>query len=129
MIKLSLTLSWRRSLWYRNQSIDLLCKSLDWFLYDRDLRPERVEIIHEVPFLNLIIFYLKCIIHMKFLKYMYYSEFTDTQRNKLMCFVRPCDVSRMIYFSIRKCVVPGQSNPLYEKLALFLVVDNCFVEP
>ena len=26
---------------YRNQSIDLLSKSLDWFLYDRDLRHER----------------------------------------------------------------------------------------
>ena len=25
---------------YGNQSIDLLCKSLDWFLYDRDLRHE-----------------------------------------------------------------------------------------
>ena len=66
---------------------------------------------------------------MKFLKYMYYSEFTDTQRNKLMCFVPPSDVSRKISFSIGKCVVPGQSNPLYEKLALFLVVDNCFVAP
>ena len=27
------TLSWRRSLSYRNQSIDLLCKSVDWFLW------------------------------------------------------------------------------------------------
>ena len=26
---------------YRNQSIDLLCKSLDWFLYDRDLHHEK----------------------------------------------------------------------------------------
>ena len=38
-----LTLSWRRSLSYRNQSIDLLCKSIEWFLYDRDLRRERVK--------------------------------------------------------------------------------------
>ena len=38
-----LTLSWRRSLSYRNQSIDLLCKSMDWFLNGRDLRHERVE--------------------------------------------------------------------------------------
>ena len=28
---------------YRNQSIDLLSKSVDWFLYDRDLRHERVK--------------------------------------------------------------------------------------
>ena len=28
---------------YRNQSIDLLCKSVDWFLYDNGLRHERVK--------------------------------------------------------------------------------------
>ena len=37
-----LSLSRRKSLSYRNHSIDLLCKSMDWFLYDRDLHPERV---------------------------------------------------------------------------------------
>ena len=34
---------WRRPL-YKNQSIDLLCKSMDWFLYDNSLRHERVQI-------------------------------------------------------------------------------------
>ena len=38
-----LTLSWQRPLSYRNQSTDLLCKSLDWFLYDNGLRHERVK--------------------------------------------------------------------------------------
>ena len=38
-----LTLPWRRPLWYRNQSIDLLCKSIYWFLYDNGLRHERVK--------------------------------------------------------------------------------------
>ena len=28
---------------YRNQSINVLCKSMDWFLYDSDLRQERVN--------------------------------------------------------------------------------------
>ena len=37
-----LTLSWRKPL-YRNQSIDLLGKSMDWFLYDIGLRHERVN--------------------------------------------------------------------------------------
>ena len=32
-----LTLSWLRSLSYRNQSVDSLWKSMDWFLYDSDL--------------------------------------------------------------------------------------------
>ena len=31
------TLSRRRSLEYRNQSIDFICKSKDWFLYDKEL--------------------------------------------------------------------------------------------
>ena len=37
-----LTLSWRRPLSYRNQSIDLGSKSMDWFLYDNGLRHDRV---------------------------------------------------------------------------------------
>ena len=28
---------------YKNQSIDLLSKSMDWFLFDRELRYERVK--------------------------------------------------------------------------------------
>ena len=35
---------WGKSLSYRNQSIDLFSKSMDWFLYDRDLRHERVKV-------------------------------------------------------------------------------------
>ena len=38
-----LTLLWRRPLWYRNRSIDLLCKSMVWFLYDNGLRHEKVN--------------------------------------------------------------------------------------
>ena len=37
-----LTLSRWRSVSYRNQSIDLLCKSVGWFLYDISLRHERL---------------------------------------------------------------------------------------
>ena len=40
---LCLTLSWRRPLSYRNQSIDLRYKSMDWFLYDNGFRHERVK--------------------------------------------------------------------------------------
>ena len=39
----NLTLSRQRPLTYRNQSIDLLNKSIDWFLYDNGLRHERVN--------------------------------------------------------------------------------------
>ena len=38
-----LTFSWWRSLSYRNQSIYMLCKSMDWFLYRSDLHHERVN--------------------------------------------------------------------------------------
>ena len=39
----NLTLSWRRSLSYRNQSIYLLHKSVHWFLYGNSLRHEWVK--------------------------------------------------------------------------------------
>ena len=49
----SWTLSWRRPLSYRNQSIDLRSKSMDWFLYDNGLRHERVNIFDiELRFLS-----------------------------------------------------------------------------
>ena len=38
-----LTLPWRRSRSYRNQSIDLHSISMGWFLHGRDLRHERVS--------------------------------------------------------------------------------------
>ena len=48
-----LTLSWRRSLSYRNQSNGVLRNSMDWFLYDNGLRHERVK-YHD---LNLLIMF------------------------------------------------------------------------
>ena len=38
-----LILSWPKSLSYRTKSVDLQSKSMDWFLYDSDLRHERVK--------------------------------------------------------------------------------------
>ena len=43
------SLSWRRSLSYRNQSIGFLCKSMDWFLYDRNLCHKRFKLIASSP--------------------------------------------------------------------------------
>ena len=42
-VNLVLTLSRRRCLSYRNQSIDLKSKSMNWFLYDRDFRHKSVN--------------------------------------------------------------------------------------
>ena len=44
IIALAAQLLWPRPLSYRNQSIDLLSKSIDWFLYDNGLRHERVNV-------------------------------------------------------------------------------------
>ena len=43
-ICLEVTLSRWRFPSYRNQSIDLICKSVDWFLYDRNHRYERLKL-------------------------------------------------------------------------------------
>ena len=40
----NLTLSWRRLLSYRKQSIDYLRKSMDWFLYVNGFRHERAKL-------------------------------------------------------------------------------------
>ena len=79
-----LTLSRRRPLSYRNQSIDLRSKSTDWFLYDNGLRLERVNrltlfLLRSTSGANLILnlwgvalikrgayFKVRVIIHMKF---------------------------------------------------------------
>ena len=59
------TLSWRRPLSYRNQSIDLQSKSMDWFLYDNGPRPERVKRANSVSTFkdNVKKHYLTWIIH------------------------------------------------------------------
>ena len=41
----NLNISWQGPLSYRNQSIDLQSKSIDWFLHDNGLRHERVNIM------------------------------------------------------------------------------------
>ena len=43
----SLTLSWWRSISYRNQSVDLQRKLMDWFLYDIALGHERVKRLYD----------------------------------------------------------------------------------
>ena len=47
-----LTLSWRGLLSYRNQSIDLQSKSMDWFLYDNGLRHERFKHLWQIFFMR-----------------------------------------------------------------------------
>ena len=44
MMRNLLTLSWQKPLSYRNKFVDLLYNSMVWFLYDRDLRHERVNL-------------------------------------------------------------------------------------
>ena len=50
-----LILSWRRSLSCKNQFIDLFCRSIDWFLYHKDLRHEKVNDCLLVEFIEGII--------------------------------------------------------------------------
>ena len=42
--------TWRRSLSYRKPSIDLLCKSINWFLYDGDFRHKGLNQTAEIKF-------------------------------------------------------------------------------
>ena len=53
-----LTLSWRRPPPYRNQSIDLLYKLMDWFLYERNPSHESAKRILSKVFVILLTFHL-----------------------------------------------------------------------
>ena len=50
----NLTLSWWRPLSYRNQSIDLRRKSMDWFLFDNGLHHGRVNCLISTMFMRAI---------------------------------------------------------------------------
>ena len=64
-----LTLSWRRSLFYRDQSTDLQSKSVDWFLYDRYFCHEKIKerlqldwtLKREVPLIRIITIWMALI--------------------------------------------------------------------
>ena len=49
-INWALTNSWKRFLSYRNKTIDLQCKSMDWFLYGMGSRHERVNVWNGLNF-------------------------------------------------------------------------------
>ena len=74
-INLSLTLSWRRPISYRNRSIDLRSKSMDWFLYDIGLRHERVKETNWLIIKGICVFYLK------FLNIYYWEKLTCLKVN------------------------------------------------
>ena len=72
-MKSVLNFSWQRSLLYRNQSIDLQNKSIDWFLYDRSFRHERVTAM----LIALMLCYMLC-----YLRLLDYDKMIDIYASK-----------------------------------------------
>ena len=82
-----LILSWQRSLSYRNQSIDLLSQSMDWFVvYDGDFRHERVKVA--------------CVVKLKFMEWFFYNLVIVIKLYKL----RYLNIDKVLLFS-RKQVI------------------------
>ena len=75
LILKTLTLSRRRPLSYRNQSIDLQSKSMNWFLYDNSLRHERVKCY----WTYLVYFHLAFLIHLAYL----FPSLVKTKKSRL----------------------------------------------
>ena len=48
----SLTHASQSPLSYRKQHIDLLCKSMDWFLFDRNLCSERAKAVRNIELMS-----------------------------------------------------------------------------
>ena len=76
-----LILAWRRSLSYKNQSIDLLSKSLDWFLYNRDLRHEKVKGAMKLYFMH-----CSCVVIILLITDLYKSAFSTYSFKKPVLF-------------------------------------------
>ena len=66
---LCLNLSWWRSLLYRNQSFDFLCKSMDWFLYDND------SIMKELIDIHILVLLFNLHTESRVLKYKWKTEY------------------------------------------------------
>ena len=122
-----LTLSWQRSLSYRNQFIDLQSKSIDWFLYDKGIRHERVNLKLCIRIIN---------------RYLHNYHQTAIQRE-----VPPSGISNslnvnwiffvdckfvVINFSRRPFIrhgIPSAKNILYMSNRIFIVSSNVGIPP
>ena len=122
-----LTLSWQRSVSYRNQFIDLQSKSIDWFLYDKGIRHERVNLKLCIRIIN---------------RYLHNYHQTAIQRE-----VPPSGISNslnvnwiffvdckfvVINFSRRPFIrhgIPSAKNILYMSNRIFIVSSNVGIPP
>ena len=90
---------------YRNQSIDLLFKSIDWFLYDRNLRHERVKLLHVLEQDRGVIRSLQTsviILLTKIVTNINLKTLTSRKKINLSCLTGPGRVSADGYITVRK---------------------------
>ena len=101
----SLTPSWRWSISYRNQSIDLLWKSMAWFLCDIDIRHERVKRNS----------YLSLKVKLSFVKLCLPNTSNAYEYNNLNLYNLEC----LLYWSLRKkCPYLEFSGPYFPAFGL-----------
>ena len=111
----ALTLSCWRFLSYRSQSTDLFCKSMDWFLYNRDLRHERFKTSSSAYIESL---FLHAVKH-NLLFYLCGFSFTnihDSQNSRWRGMLSPCIISTTSTHFTDTCTLAGvlavESSPL-----------------
>ena len=122
-VTLTLLSRWR-PLPYRNQSIDLLCKSMDWFLYDNGLRLERVKKkrfrkkattknVASIPVKRVLrkIFHSSCLLGVK--KCSFFGKFG------MLCFLKT-SVLRFALLPCYRCILDASYSPGYAPDYIFL---------
>ena len=97
LTKILLTHSWRRPLSYRNPSIDLLGKSMDWFLYGNGLRHERVQQVQRVDYSSFIYFFC----------YSMNDSFNPSQLYILLTNPRPTSCHRRVNNLTHSMLIPA----------------------
>ena len=101
-----LTLSWRRPLSYRNQSIDLQSKSMDFLLYDNGLRHERVNrIAQKSNSLNRLVYLVGLKVTVSILWLLLLSKFFGPINFWCCCYQTFCPHTWLQSFCFREVIV------------------------
>ena len=109
-----MTVPWRRSLSYRNQASDRQSKSINWFLYDRDLRHQRVNGVS----INQIVQFsisLECI------KKLLYISISDTANSFLEATVKYFKLVKLIWYFCMKFLTKFRMKDTSDTMCRFII--------
>ena len=89
----TLTLSWRRPLSYRNQSIDLPSKSMDWFLYETASVMKGLNLDNKKPFFGRSPYLVTASVYIRQVSKRWLKVFVSSTTTKKINMLTMCNVN------------------------------------